>query len=134
MVVAPSPFGHSKERPGWAEAFATVIDRLRQEGSRRNGIVHSQYLFEFVEAGMAPLRSDRRKKDGVPQFEREFLDPDRRRSSVNSPPSRSICRKPVSNLFIGTPRRGRSEKRRDFLRATRLRSVGCMDAVLRCKI
>ena len=77
VVMAPIPFGRRTGRPGWIEGFAALIERLRQEGRRRNSIVHSQYLFEFVEAGMPPLRSDRRKKDGVAEFDQEFLDSER---------------------------------------------------------
>ena len=75
--MAPRPFGRRTGRPGWTEDFAALLERLRQEGRRRNGIVHSQYLFDFVEAGMPPLRSDRRIKDGVVGFEREELDSER---------------------------------------------------------
>lgn len=74
VVMAPRPFGRRAERPGWTEGFEALLERLRHEGRRRNGIVHSQYLFEFVEAGLPVLRSDRRRKDGVAEFEREDLD------------------------------------------------------------
>lgn len=74
VVMMPRPFGRRAGRPGWTEAFTTLLERLRQEGRRRNGIVHSQYLFEFVEAGMPPLRSNRSKKDGATEFDREALD------------------------------------------------------------
>ena len=74
IVKAPSPFGRRLGRPEWIEDFSTLIMRLRQEGQRRNGIVHSQYLFEFVDAGMPPIRSHRRKKDGVAGFDQISLD------------------------------------------------------------
>ena len=77
VVTAPSPFGRRPGRHKWAAGFATLIERLRQEGRRRNRIVHSQYLFEFVEAGLPPLRSDRRKKDSVAEFNQESLDSER---------------------------------------------------------
>lgn len=77
VVMAPSPFGRRIGRPGWTESFDELLERLRQEGRRRNAIVHSQYLFEFVEAGMPPLRSDRRKKGGAAEFEQEDLDSER---------------------------------------------------------
>lgn len=74
VVMAPRPFSRKAGRPGWTKDFAALLERLREEGRRRNGIVHSHYLFEFVEAGMPPLRSYRRKKNGTVEFEREDLD------------------------------------------------------------
>jgi hypothetical protein len=74
VVTGAGPFGQAKEHPDWCAQFAKLIGRLRREGQRRNRILHSQYLFEFVEAGLAPLRSDRRKDNGTVVFEREVFD------------------------------------------------------------
>jgi hypothetical protein len=74
VVTGLGPFERSKEHTDWCAHFANLIVRLRQEGRRRNDIVHSQYLFDFVEAGMPPLRSVRRKENGKVVFEQEFFD------------------------------------------------------------
>ena len=77
VVMAPTPFGRKNQRPGWTESFEALVQRLKKEGQRRNSIVHSQYLFEFVKAGMPPLRSDRRNRDGVAEFDQEDFDRER---------------------------------------------------------
>lgn len=55
----------------WLEHFRQLIDRLGAERRRRNAIVHSQYLFEFIEAGMPPVRSHRKSQAGKGQFDQE---------------------------------------------------------------
>jgi hypothetical protein len=74
MVLAPYPFAKAKQDIEWIADFERVIDRSRKEGRRRNSIVHSHYLLDFVEAGMAPLKVDRRKKAGDVRFENEYFD------------------------------------------------------------
>ncbi len=74
MVLAPHPFGKAKPNIEWIANFENIIDRSRKEGRRRNSIVHSHYLLDFVEAGMAPLKVDRRKKAGDVHFENEDFD------------------------------------------------------------
>lgn len=72
---ANSPFRKTAEWPDWDRNFEVTIQCLRDEGRHRNGIMHSHYLYEFVELGAAPLRSDRRR-DG--NFDREELTEARR--------------------------------------------------------
>jgi hypothetical protein len=60
--------------PEWCTEFESLIKRLHIERARRNSLVHSQYLFEFVDSGLgAPLRSNRRKQDGKSTFDQEHL-------------------------------------------------------------
>lgn len=72
---ANSPFRKIVEWPDWERNFEITVSRLRDEGRHRNGIIHAQYLYEFVELGAAPLRSDR-KRTGT--FDREELSSARR--------------------------------------------------------
>lgn len=58
---------------GWAERFGEVIARLHDERRRRNGLLHAQYLFDFLAIGAPVLRTDfERDAEGV-QFTQEGL-------------------------------------------------------------
>ena len=73
-VVLTSPdFTRVHTRPKWCAAFESVICRLHEERMRRNAIVHSQYLFEIADAGLAPLRSKRGKSEGKATFDQQPL-------------------------------------------------------------
>ena len=61
-------------RAEWLTSFDELIQRLRAEGTRRNGIVHSVYILDFMEIGKPPLRSKRRRKKGAPDFDQEEID------------------------------------------------------------
>lgn len=76
-VVFNSPdFARVHARPEWCSEFDALIQRLNDERGRRNGLVHSQYLFEFVEIGGPPMRSDRKRAEGETVFVREDLTKD----------------------------------------------------------
>ncbi len=58
----------------WVKSFDEVIQRLKAEGSRRNKIVHSLYLFDFMQAGGPALRSKRKRARGEIELDQEWVD------------------------------------------------------------
>lgn len=72
-VLSSADFARVHTRPEWCAHFVSVIERLHTERRRRNAIVHSQYLLEFADAGLAPLRSNRRRAEGQAVFDRQEL-------------------------------------------------------------
>lgn len=73
LVLDSIDFSRVHTRPQWCSNFRLLIARLHAERERRNSLVHSQYLFEFADFGLSPVRSSRRKVDGGVQFDREYL-------------------------------------------------------------
>jgi hypothetical protein len=61
-------------RAEWLTSFDEVIQRLKVEGTRRNKIVHSVYILDFVEIGAPPLRSKRKRKRGDIGLDQEEID------------------------------------------------------------
>jgi hypothetical protein len=51
--------------------------------SRRNTLIHSQYLFQFTEIGLPPIMSHRQRLDGEPKFIRQILDKDAQQKLLN---------------------------------------------------
>lgn len=62
-----------QKRQDWADRFQGLIERLHGERRARNTLLHSQYVFDFLEIGQPILRSDRRKMNGSVTFERQDL-------------------------------------------------------------
>jgi hypothetical protein len=58
----------------WIDSFDEVMQRARAEATRRNKIVHSVYLFDFMKIGYPPLRSKRARKKNGPSFDQEHVD------------------------------------------------------------
>lgn len=60
---------------GWNEMFQSVIWRLDAERLRRNGILHSRFLFDFMAIGSPVLRTHVKRKKGedAPYFDQEYL-------------------------------------------------------------
>lgn len=58
----------------WVTSFDEVMQRLRAEATRRNKIVHSLYIFDFMKIGHPPLRSKRTRKKGETSFDQEHVD------------------------------------------------------------
>ena len=44
----------------WVKSFGRLVKRWQDEGTRRNGIVHSLHLFDFVRIGAPVLRNSMR--------------------------------------------------------------------------
>ncbi|MGD0185210.1 MAG: hypothetical protein ABSC25_08155 [Roseiarcus sp.] len=61
-------------RAEWLASFEDVIQRLKAEATRRNKIVHSAYILDFMEIGAPPLRSKRKRKRGDFDFDQEDID------------------------------------------------------------
>ena len=61
-------------RTEWLASFYELVQRLRVEGTRRNSIVHSVYILDFMEIGAPPLRSKRKRKRAAPGFDQEEID------------------------------------------------------------
>lgn len=68
-----------RTRPDWVARFETLIQRLHEERQRRNSLLHSQYLFHFVDIGLPVLQSDRRRQGGEVNFEQKDLSPEAQR-------------------------------------------------------
>jgi hypothetical protein len=64
----------SERQQKWVKAFDEVIQRLRTEAARRNRIVHSLYIFDFMKVGAPPLRSKRKRKVDAVSFDQEYVD------------------------------------------------------------
>ncbi|UPJ59481.1 hypothetical protein [Bradyrhizobium sp. 192] len=58
----------------WVTSFDEVMQRLRAEVTRRNKIVHSLYIFDFMKIGYPPLRSKRTRKKTGASFDQEHVD------------------------------------------------------------
>lgn len=58
----------------WVKSFDEVIQRLKAEGTRRNKIVHSLYIFDFMQAGGPALRSKRKRARGEIELDQEWVD------------------------------------------------------------
>ncbi len=64
----------TEHRQRWIESFDEVIKRVRAEASRRNKIVHSLYIFDFMTIGAPPLRSKRKRKSDAMSFDQQDVD------------------------------------------------------------
>lgn len=58
----------------WLKEFEKLLQEVRNEGVERNKLVYSLYLFDFMAIGAPPLRSNRRKKKGKVDFQRDSID------------------------------------------------------------
>lgn len=76
LIIAGSPF-RAVHVEGWEERLRSVIDRLHTERRRRNGILHAQFLFDFLPIGAPVLRTHVRREGGNPVFDHEDLSPER---------------------------------------------------------
>ena len=61
-------------RVDWLASFEEVIRRLKTEAARRNRIVHSLYIFDFMKIEAPQIRSKRKLKKGDVDFEQEDID------------------------------------------------------------
>lgn len=73
LVLNSPDFSRVHTRPDWCANFELLIQRLDDERARRNSLVHSQYLFEFVDIGLASLKSHRQKVDGKATLDQQHL-------------------------------------------------------------
>ena len=74
MVMSSAISDGTTRQREWLVAFEKIIQRVKELGDRRNKIVHSTYLFDFMKIGHPPLRSKRRKRRGKIEFDREHFD------------------------------------------------------------
>jgi hypothetical protein len=64
----------SPAQEAWVTSFDEVMQRLRAEAARRNKIVHSLYIFDFMKIGHPPMRSKRTRKKNGTSFDQEHVD------------------------------------------------------------
>ena len=76
LVVACSPFRHVPI-DGWYDHLRAVVERLHQERRRRNGILHAQFLFDFLAIGAPVMRTHVQRQAGNAVFDQEDLSPKR---------------------------------------------------------
>ncbi|MGY8678307.1 hypothetical protein Q2941_10860 [Bradyrhizobium sp. UFLA05-153] len=74
IVHSPEIADGSQQQEAWLKSFDEIMQRLRTEATRRNKIVHSLYIFDFMEIGHPPLRSKRTRKTGEISFDQEQVD------------------------------------------------------------
>lgn len=74
MVLSSALSNGTEFQQKWTKDFNSLLSEVRQEGTRRNTIVHSLYLFDFMKAGMPILQSKRRRKKGEVDFDQQFVD------------------------------------------------------------
>lgn len=72
LIFAGEPFAPVMI-DGWESHVDTVISRLHAERRRRNGILHAQFLFDFLTIGAPVLRTHVRKIGGSAVFDSEDL-------------------------------------------------------------
>ncbi|TIT66269.1 MAG: hypothetical protein E5W90_12985 [Mesorhizobium sp.] len=73
LVMSAREFARVHTRPDWLEHFQSVLKRFDEERQQRNTLVHSQYLFEAVDAGIPPLISKRTKSEGKATFDQRHF-------------------------------------------------------------
>jgi hypothetical protein len=64
----------SPVQEAWVTSFDEVMQRLRAEATRRNKIVHSLYILDFMKIGQPPVRSKRTRKKSGTSFDQEHVD------------------------------------------------------------
>lgn len=72
LVTQQGPF-RPIAREDWPVQFDAIIERLHAERRRRNGLLHAQYLFDFLAIGAPVLRTDVQRYEGEPHFSQEEL-------------------------------------------------------------
>ncbi|RMB01977.1 hypothetical protein [Eilatimonas milleporae] len=72
VVDADEPFDRVPIE-GWYDRFDQAIDRLHTERQRRNGILHAQFLFDFLAIGQPVMRLDVRRRGGDVEYTQEDL-------------------------------------------------------------
>lgn len=75
---------------GWLEKFESVVQRLHAERTRRNGLLHSSFLFETLSIDNAVLRTHVVRRDGEPYFDQEWLSSSRCEEILDEVASLSI--------------------------------------------
>ena len=58
---------------GWSERLRLAAERVHGERKRRNRLLHSKFLFDFLAIGSPVIRTNARRRDGRLSFEREDL-------------------------------------------------------------
>jgi len=76
LVKADDHFG-TVTIDSWYEHFDHLIAGLHAERKRRNDILHSQFIFDFLAIGHSPIRSNRRRHGNDVNFTRESLSRER---------------------------------------------------------
>lgn len=62
---------------GWESLLTSVVARLHAERNRRNGLLHAQFLFDFLDIGQPVMRSHLHNRGGEVVFEHEDLSAER---------------------------------------------------------
>lgn len=75
LVTAPEPF-QPQAIEGFQSRLKVLGDRLHGERHRRNSVLHSKFLFDFLAIGQPVLRTNARRKDGQIVYENEDLSTD----------------------------------------------------------
>jgi hypothetical protein len=58
----------------WLASFQEIVAELKSENARRNKLVHSLYLFDFIEIGHPVMRSKRTRRSGSKELDQEYID------------------------------------------------------------
>lgn len=74
LVTSGEPF-RTASLQGWNARLRSVVDKLHAERRRRNGILHAQFLFDFLAIGEPVIRTHVRRQSGEVTFDQEDLSP-----------------------------------------------------------
>lgn len=61
----------------WITRVDNVVERLHDERRRRNGILHAQFMFDFLAIGAPVVRTHIKDQDAAPLFDQEQLSSER---------------------------------------------------------
>lgn len=75
IVYATDLFNTVKSTPEINHAFKILIDKLHKERERRNVLLHSYYMFDFLEIGAPVLRSHREHTPGGYNLNQQYITP-----------------------------------------------------------
>lgn len=61
LILTSDAFAGGRTIEGWPQRIEEFFRRLDNERERRNAIMHSQYLFDFLAIGQPPMRARRQR-------------------------------------------------------------------------
>jgi hypothetical protein len=83
LMNSSAYFERLRTLSGWKERTDHLVDLLHKQRHRRNALLHSNYLFEFIGLDLPVLRSDHVKFEGKASLEQEFLSAPRLRLELS---------------------------------------------------
>lgn len=69
---------HPSPQKGWYENFDLIMDEIDAERERRNSLVHSSFLFDFLAIDQPVISTEKKKVNGEAQFVQNELSSENR--------------------------------------------------------